>query len=137
MSLARNFVAVLLAVGVVGGTAPAASAAVPSAADSSVVVDCGFSGCSYTFSRSFTKNKLQPAVQGGPAGVAGVLAAACSPGGPIAAAACAALGAVWGMVNLGVINVAAANNQCAAIHMPHITPVPAAFIDESGNCHDN
>ncbi len=102
-----------------------------------MVVDCGLSGCSYTFSRSFTKNKLQPAVQGGPAGVAGVLAAACSPGGPIAAAACAALGAVWGMVNLGVINVAAANNQCAAIHLPHITPVPAAFIDDSGNCHDN
>ncbi|MGP3769750.1 hypothetical protein ACTWJ8_02865 [Streptomyces sp. SDT5-1] len=88
------------------------------------------------YSRSYTKNTLQPAVQGGPAAVAGAAAALCGPGGAVLSLACGAGGAIYGAVSIGSINVAAQQNKCATLRL-HYASIPTWSywrVEDGPNC---
>ena len=112
-------------------------AAYPVVADPNMT-DCSWYGeCTTYFTRSYTRNTLKPAVDGGGAGVIGAITAACTlAGGPVGALACGAVGGLSLAEAMASINIAVAQNKCAALVRPLVPPAYVR-VDDSGFCKDS
>jgi len=92
--------------------------------------------CHTVFSRSYTKNVLQPAASGTATGLTAATVGLCTAvGGSPGGATCTAIFGTYAGASTAAINQAAAQNQCAA-YVTYFTDAIAIWKTDFGpSCH--
>lgn len=91
--------------------------------------------CHEVFSRSYTKNVLQPAASGTASGLTASALGICKFGGPQLVSACTVIFGAYAGASISAINQAATQNQCVAYVTYFSDAIGAWKTDVGPDCH--